>query len=123
MNIDAGVTDAWQQMPASVGRRLPSNGTGLSGPSTALPDLLPTGSQLDRHASRPIYFSAVVGFPALVKPNYQFEKRQRELEKKRKQEEKRLRDLSTKAVPEGASGLDTAALPVSTAGDDTGKAG
>jgi hypothetical protein len=26
---------------------------------------------------------------ALVKPNYQFEKRQRELEKKRKQEEKR----------------------------------
>ena len=30
----------------------------------------------------------------LVKPNYQFEKRQRELEKKRKQEEKRLRDLA-----------------------------
>jgi hypothetical protein len=36
----------------------------------------------------------------LVKPNYQFEKRQRELEKKRKQEEKRLRDLAAKNAPD-----------------------
>ena len=33
----------------------------------------------------------------LAKPNYSFEKRQRDLEKKRKQEEKRLRKLAGKA--------------------------
>jgi hypothetical protein len=32
----------------------------------------------------------------LAKPNYSFEKRQRDLEKKRKQEEKRLRKLADK---------------------------
>jgi hypothetical protein len=32
----------------------------------------------------------------LAKPNYSFEKRQRDLEKKRKQEEKRLRKLAEK---------------------------
>ena len=30
----------------------------------------------------------------MVKPNYQFEKRQKELEKKKKQEQKRLRKLA-----------------------------
>jgi hypothetical protein len=37
----------------------------------------------------------------LAKPNYQFEKRQRDLAKKKKQEEKRLRKLekSTDAAP------------------------
>jgi len=123
VNIDAGVTGAWQHMLASVGIRLPTNGTGPSRPSAALPDLLAAGSQLDRHAPRPIYSAAVVGFPAVVKPNYQFEKRQRELEKKRKQEEKRLRDLSARTPPGGTAGLDAAAPPASTADDDTGKPG
>jgi len=37
----------------------------------------------------------------LAKPNYSFEKRQRDLEKKRKQEEKRLRKLAEKKPAEG----------------------
>jgi hypothetical protein len=36
----------------------------------------------------------------LAKPNYSFEKRQRDLEKKRKQEEKRLRKLADKKPAE-----------------------
>ena len=59
----------------------------------------------------------------MVKPNYQFEKRQRELEKKRKQEEKRLRDLAARSLPEGTSGQDASDLPASTADDDAGKPG
>jgi len=39
----------------------------------------------------------------LAKPNYQFEKRQRDLAKKRKQEEKRQQKLADKAVADGAS--------------------
>jgi hypothetical protein len=35
-----------------------------------------------------------------MKPNYQFEKRQRDLAKKRKQEEKRLRKLAEKEAGE-----------------------
>ena len=38
----------------------------------------------------------------MAKPNYQFEKRQRDLRKKQKQEEKRLRKLAGKAEAEGA---------------------
>jgi hypothetical protein len=38
----------------------------------------------------------------LAKPNYQYEKRQKDLAKKKKQEEKRLRKLS-KNVTEGAT--------------------
>lgn len=34
----------------------------------------------------------------MAKPNYQFEKRQRDLAKKNKQEEKRLQKLADKAV-------------------------
>lgn len=34
----------------------------------------------------------------MAKPNYQFEKRQRDLAKKRKQEEKRLQKLADKAA-------------------------
>jgi hypothetical protein len=49
----------------------------------------------------------------LVKPNYQFEKRQRELEKKRKQEEKRLRDLAAKNAPDSGSPADAAGGPES----------
>ena len=36
---------------------------------------------------------------ALAKPNFQFQKRQKELEKKKKQEEKRLRKAERHAVP------------------------
>ncbi|MDD5759651.1 MAG: hypothetical protein PHI06_11290 [Desulfobulbaceae bacterium] len=35
----------------------------------------------------------------LVKPNYQYEKRQRDLAKKKKKEEKRLASLEKKRVP------------------------
>jgi len=38
----------------------------------------------------------------LAKPNYQFEKRQRDLAKKRKQEEKRLQKLADKAAADAA---------------------
>ena len=42
----------------------------------------------------------------LAKPNYSFEKRQRDLEKKRKQEEKRLRKLAEKKpADDGSAGL------------------
>jgi hypothetical protein len=40
----------------------------------------------------------------LAKPNYQFEKRQRDLAKKRKQEEKRQRKLAEKTQPDDGSG-------------------
>jgi hypothetical protein len=43
----------------------------------------------------------------LAKPNYQFEKRQRDLAKKQKQEEKRRQKLADKASP---SGPDSAAV-------------
>jgi hypothetical protein len=38
----------------------------------------------------------------LAKPNYQFEKRQRDLAKKRKQEEKRQQKLADKAAADGS---------------------
>ncbi len=38
----------------------------------------------------------------MAKPNYQFEKRQRDLEKKRKQEEKRRRKLASKSPPDSS---------------------
>jgi hypothetical protein len=40
----------------------------------------------------------------LAKQNYQFEKRQKELAKKRKKEEKRLRKLAENAPPEDTPG-------------------
>lgn len=39
----------------------------------------------------------------MAKPNYQFEKRQRDLAKKAKQEEKRLAKLAGKAVADDAA--------------------
>jgi len=50
----------------------------------------------------------------LAKTNYSFEKRQRELEKKRKQEEKRLRKLEGKgsADDEAEDGMVDASPPV-----------
>jgi hypothetical protein len=48
----------------------------------------------------------VIKGDVLAKPNYQFEKRQRDLAKKKKQEEKRLRKLAEKTgVDDGASGV------------------
>lgn len=45
----------------------------------------------------------------MAKPNYQFEKRQRDLAKKKKKEEKRLRKLAGKDQPEdGAPEADAA---------------
>jgi len=52
----------------------------------------------------------------LAKPNYQFEKRQRDLAKKRKQEEKRLQKLADKAAAGG--GGDVAADPSAAAPPD-----
>ena len=49
----------------------------------------------------------------MAKPNYEFEKRQKDLAKKKKQEEKRLRKLSKK---EGA--IDPAADPNQPQGGD-----
>ena len=37
----------------------------------------------------------------MAKPNYQYEKRQRDLAKKQKQEEKRRQKLASKHTPEG----------------------
>lgn len=58
----------------------------------------------------------------MAKPNYQFEKRQRDLAKKRKQEEKRLHKLAAKAAAsEGGSAAnqDEAGEAVVPEGDDT----
>ena len=46
----------------------------------------------------------------MAKPNYQFEKRQRDLAKKKKQEEKRLQKLADKAAVD-AGGQPSAAQP------------
>jgi len=49
-----------------------------------------------------LYSACVPGWDiVLAKPNYSFEKRQRDLEKKRKQEEKRQRKLAEKKPAEG----------------------
>lgn len=47
----------------------------------------------------------------MAKPNYQFEKRQRDLAKKRKQEEKRQRKLAERGQPDGGSGEAPAGQP------------
>ena len=51
----------------------------------------------------------------MVKPNYQYEKRQRDLAKKKKKEEKRLASLEKKNLP-AADGVD-AAEPADVAAD------
>ncbi|MDA8261046.1 MAG: hypothetical protein M0Z99_36310 [Betaproteobacteria bacterium] len=43
----------------------------------------------------------------MAKPNYSFEKRQRDLAKKAKKEEKRLRKAAGAATPDGAEPQDT----------------
>lgn len=47
----------------------------------------------------------------MAKPNYQFEKRQRDLAKKAKQEEKRRQKLAGKTVSEGEDPVVDEALP------------
>ena len=50
----------------------------------------------------------------MAKPNYQAEKRRRDLEKKKKQDEKRMRKIEEKrAKKAGESGTDPAANPES----------
>jgi len=54
----------------------------------------------------------------LAKPNYQFEKRQRELEKKRKKDEKRQIALASKDA--GANDTDAAEQPAAAESDAPG---
>ena len=50
------------------------------------------------------------GYPqTMAKPNYQFEKRQRDLAKKAKQEEKRRNKMAAKAAPAESDPSDSAA--------------
>ena len=48
----------------------------------------------------------------MAKPNYSFEKRQRDLAKKAKKEEKRLRKAAGQANPEGTENPEPAAPPL-----------
>lgn len=64
---------------------------------------------------------AAIGGSLLAKPNYQFEKRQRDLAKKNKQEEKRRQKLAAKAAAEGDS-KDAQANPSEEAPTDTDEA-
>ena len=48
----------------------------------------------------------------MAKPNYQFEKRQRDLAKKSKQEEKRLQKLADKAADKPVESDDSTVPPV-----------
>jgi hypothetical protein len=57
----------------------------------------------------------------LAKPNYQFEKRQRDIRKKQKQEEKRLRKAAGKTVAEGGSPDVAADLPGATNPENAGE--
>ncbi len=50
----------------------------------------------------------------MAKPNYSFEKRQRDLAKKAKKEEKRLRKAGASANPEGTENPEPAAAPPAT---------
>lgn len=56
----------------------------------------------------------------LAKPNYSFEKRQRDLEKKRKQEEKRLRKLAGKKSGDGEPAVSDEANDVNEANQANG---
>jgi hypothetical protein len=48
----------------------------------------------------------------MAKPNYSFEKRQRELARKKKQEEKRSRHAKPKSADDGSPADEPAAAPV-----------
>jgi len=53
----------------------------------------------------------------MAKPNYSFEKRQRELARKKKQEEKRLRHARPKSAEDGPASTESSAVPAETAPD------
>jgi len=53
----------------------------------------------------------------MAKPNYSFEKRQRELAKKKKQEEKRLRHARPKSSDDGSAAPDTLMPPAPAEGE------
>jgi hypothetical protein len=53
----------------------------------------------------------------MAKPNYAFARRQRDLAKKQKQEEKRRRKAGTPAVAPDAGPADTQSMPVPTKPD------
>ncbi len=82
--------------------------------STNLPGL----TRLWQRAWLPLAEVKISSFHRVQKPNYQFEKRRRDLEKKAKKEEKRLRKLEksnnpsapevTETSPEGAPDTTTA---------------
>lgn len=57
----------------------------------------------------------------MAKPNYQFEKRQRDLAKKKKQEEKRLQKLAAKtaATEPGGIAADPSAVTPASDGSET----
>lgn len=57
----------------------------------------------------------------MVKPNYQFEKRQRDLAKKKKQEEKRQQKMAAKTAANQAC-IDTENRPEAIGGNDTSAA-
>ena len=57
----------------------------------------------------------------MAKTNYQFEKRQRDLAKKRKQEEKRQRKLAARVPAEGESTESSPDRPESAIGDAAGE--
>lgn len=52
----------------------------------------------------------------MKKPNYQFERRRRDLDKKAKKEEKRLRKLEKAANPDPTPGAEPSAVEVPEAG-------
>lgn len=54
----------------------------------------------------------------MAKPNYQFEKRQRDLAKKKKQEEKRLQKLAAKGAAADPGDGAAANLPAAIVADD-----
>ncbi|MBI2294743.1 MAG: hypothetical protein HYU76_01555 [Betaproteobacteria bacterium] len=56
----------------------------------------------------------------MAKPNYRFEKRQRDLAKKRKQEEKRQRKLAAKLPADNGSPDPSVERPEPTKPDDPG---
>ena len=54
----------------------------------------------------------------MARPNYSFEKRQRELAKKKKKEEKKLQKAKAKEIDSGVAGIDDAAPGTESAESD-----
>jgi hypothetical protein len=71
--------------------------------------LLPNAQRVSGNWFKKPGIRGIIGYQQLkgcqlAKPNYQFEKRQKELAKKKKKEEKRLRKLAENAPPQDDSG-------------------